>query len=60
MNVELYLNVRGNSANFKNVYYWNYVSKEDTNNKGAQIDFIVEYSHNLYDLTSISITKMNL
>ncbi len=57
MNIDLYLNIRGNSANFKNVYYWNYKSSDDSNNKGAQIDFIVEYNHNLYDLVECKYYK---
>ena len=50
-NIHLYLNQRGLSAALKSVGYWNYVSNKDTiDDKGAQIDILVEYSNNTYDI----------
>lgn len=49
INIELYLRARGLQGAYKNVSYWNHLatSKED---KGAQIDFVVEYDNNVYDI----------
>jgi uncharacterized protein len=48
-NIEHYLEVRGTRGVFKGVYCWNYIAKSD-DETGAQIDLVVEYTNNLYDL----------
>lgn len=51
MNIDLYLNARKVKSAFKSVSYWNYkANNEIEDDKGAQIDFVVEYEHNLYDI----------
>ena len=50
-NIHLYLKERGLSAALKSVGYWNYKpSGEDIDNKGAQIDILVEYTNHTYDI----------
>lgn len=47
INIDLYLQKRGLRGAFKNVSYWNYVDKEQS---GIQIDLLVEYENNVYDI----------
>jgi AAA+ ATPase superfamily predicted ATPase len=50
-NMHLYLKQRGLSAALKSVGYWNYIPNKDIlNDKGAQIDVVVEYTNNTYDI----------
>jgi len=48
-NIELFLDYRGLSGIFKNIGYWHYIAKND-DEKGAQIDIVVEYQNNIYDI----------
>lgn len=52
LNIELYLKQRGMEGTYKSVRYWNFVKKEDSDpeDKGAQIDLLVEYQNNVYDI----------
>jgi len=50
-NIELYLKQRGLSAALKSVGYWNYqVNSDIEDDKGAQIDILIEYTNNTYDI----------
>ncbi|MBT5935152.1 ATP-binding protein [Sulfurimonas sp.] len=50
-NMHLYLNQRGLSAALKSVGYWNYIPNKDIiKDKGAQIDILIEYTNNTYDI----------
>ena len=51
-NIEMYLSVRGLSATFKNASYWSYVNpiKSIEGDKGAQIDILIEYENDVYDI----------
>ena len=51
-NIELYLNARGLSATFKNASYWSYknTDKSIKGDKGAQIDILIEYENDMYDI----------
>lgn len=48
-NIHLYLQQRGLRSALKSIGYWNHTStqKED---KGVQIDILIEYHHNIYDI----------
>ena len=48
-NIQLYLKARGLSAGVKSIGYWDYVSN-DASQKGAQIDILIEYIGNTYDI----------
>lgn len=48
-NIELYLKARGLSAGVKSIGYWDYVSN-DPDVRGAQIDILIEYIGNTYDI----------
>ena len=48
-NIHLYLKERGLSAAVKNVGYWHYIPS-NSDERGAQIDIIVEYTNNTYDI----------
>ena len=48
INIDLYLKARMTKGLAKSYGYWNYVGKDDE--KGAQIDFIVEYENSVYDV----------
>jgi len=51
INIELYLQKRGLSALYKNVTYWQYIANPDMeDDKGAQIDMVIEYENNIYDI----------
>jgi hypothetical protein len=50
INIHLYTDVRGRSGVFKSVYSWNYKPKSNSDETGAQIDIIVEYDNNNFDL----------
>jgi hypothetical protein len=56
INIHLYLKVRGKAAILKNLYSWNFkkIAKDD---KGAQIDLIIEYDNNSYDLIECKYWK---
>jgi AAA+ ATPase superfamily predicted ATPase len=47
-NIDLYLQTRMTKGLAKNYGYWNYVGNDE--NKGVQIDFIVEYENNIFDI----------
>lgn len=51
-NIHLYLKERGLEGMFKSVQYWNFVKNKDSDkeDKGAQIDLLVEYKNNNYDI----------
>jgi len=50
-NIELYLKHRGLRAAFKNIGYWSYIADENIlDDKGAQIDIVIEYDNNVYDI----------
>jgi len=49
INIEKYVHKRGLSGVFKKATYWHHTSK-DKNEKGAQIDILVEYEHDCYDI----------
>jgi AAA+ ATPase superfamily predicted ATPase len=49
INIDLYLKARGTNGVYKNHYYWQFSSKNN-DEKGAQIDFVVEYGQGLYDI----------
>jgi hypothetical protein len=49
VNIHLYLKQRGLSAAVKSIGYWDYVA-EDSEDKGAQIDILIEYNGNTYDM----------
>lgn len=48
-NIHLYLQQRGLGAALKNIGYWNHISKEE-GDKGVQIDILIEYDNNIYDI----------
>lgn len=50
VNIDLYTKERGMSGVYKGVSYWNYVASKDSNDKGAQIDMLVEYDNDVYDI----------
>lgn len=55
INIELYLNLRGLRGVYQSVRYWRYIPSNDQNGersdeKGTQIDLLVEYQNNLYDI----------
>ncbi len=52
LNIDLYIKQRGMQGVFKNVNYWNYVKDKNSDNedKGTQIDLLVEYKNNTYDI----------
>ena len=51
INIDLYLQKRGLSALYKNVTYWQYIANPDIeDDKGAQIDMVIEYENNIYDI----------
>ena len=50
-NIELYLKQRGLSAALKSVGYWSYqVNSDIKDDKGVQIDILIEYTNNTYDI----------
>ncbi|NQY20268.1 MAG: AAA family ATPase [Campylobacteraceae bacterium] len=50
-NIHLYLKHRGLSSVLKSLGYWNYYPKKEIlNDKGAQIDLVIEYENNTYDI----------
>lgn len=49
-NIDLYLEQRGLRAAVKSISYWNYIGTGDEDDKGAQIDLLVEYQGNMYDI----------
>jgi len=50
-NIELYLKQRGLRAALKSVGYWNYQANSDIeDDSGAQIDILIEYNNNTYDI----------
>lgn len=48
-NIDLYLKARGLSAAVKSIGYWNY-NAQNEDESGAQIDIIIEYIGNTYDI----------
>lgn len=48
-NIDLYLKARGLSAAVKSIGYWNY-SAQSEDESGAQIDILIEYIGNTYDI----------
>ncbi|MEA3352191.1 MAG: ATP-binding protein [Campylobacterota bacterium] len=48
-NLDLYLKVRGLSSGVKSIGYWDYISQSE-NDSGAQIDILIEYIGNTYDI----------
>ena len=56
INIDLYLKARGKAAVLKNVYSWNFTKMYD-NDKGAQIDLVIEYDNNSYDLVECKYWK---
>ena len=49
-NIHLYLKRRGLSAAIKSIGYWDYNSKDNSEEKGTQIDILVEYNNHVYDI----------
>ena len=50
-NINLYLDIRGLKAGVKSITYWHYTAnKEDIDDKGAQIDILIAYQGNVYDI----------
>lgn len=49
-NIELYLKARGLSAGVKSIGYWDYVPPKEGVETGAQIDILIEYIGNTYDI----------
>jgi len=50
-NLHLYLDQRGLRAAVKSISYWNYVANsDDIDDSGAQIDLLIEYQGNIYDI----------
>jgi hypothetical protein len=49
INIDAYLKIRGLSGVYKSVRYWRYIP-QNSDEKGAQIDMLVEYKNNLYDI----------
>lgn len=50
-NIDLYLEARKTKGLAKSYSYWNYTPGENKKDeKGAQIDILIEYSNNVYDL----------
>jgi AAA+ ATPase superfamily predicted ATPase len=49
INIEAYLHVRGLRGVYKSVRYWNHIA-QNSSERGAQIDLLVEYENNLYDV----------
>lgn len=47
-NIDLYLQTRMTKGLAKNYGYWKFVGNDE--NKGVQIDFIVEYENNIFDI----------
>jgi hypothetical protein len=51
INIDLYVQKRGLSALYKNVTYWQYIANPNIeDDKGAQIDMVIEYENNIYDI----------
>lgn len=50
INIHLFTKARGRDGVFKSVYSWNYRPDTNTKEDGAQIDLIVEYDNNNFDL----------
>jgi AAA+ ATPase superfamily predicted ATPase len=48
-NIELYLRVRGLGGVFSGVYHWSHVAKNEEE-KGAEIDLVVNYGNNMFDI----------
>lgn len=48
-NIELYLKARGLSAGVKSIGYWD-CEADGSNDNGAQIDILIEYIGNIYDI----------
>lgn len=48
INIELYLQTRMTKGLAKNYGYWNFLGNDE--DKGTQIDFIVEYENSVYDI----------
>ena len=64
-NIDLFLKYRGLSGIYKNIGYWHYTPKNENEN-GAQIDIVVEYQNNIYDIIEckyynqeVILTKVN-
>ena len=50
-NINLYLKQRGLSAALKRVGYWSYLpNKKIPDDRGAQIDIVIEYTNHTYDI----------
>ena len=50
-NIHLYLHQRGLRAILKSVSYWDYhVDLDNTKDSGVQIDILIEYQNNIYDI----------
>ena len=49
INIESYLKIRELGGVYKSVRYWKHIAKND-DEQGAQIDMLVEYENNLYDI----------
>ena len=56
INIHLYLNVRGKAAVLKNLYSWNFKKISD-DDKGVQIDLVIEYDNYSYDLVECKYWK---
>jgi len=49
INIELYLKARGRSDFFSGVYYWKHSAKNE-DEKGTQIDMVVNYGNKIFDI----------
>jgi AAA+ ATPase superfamily predicted ATPase len=49
LNIDLYLKARGTIGFAKSFSYWNHTVKSDEE-KGAQIDILIEYDNNIYEI----------
>jgi AAA+ ATPase superfamily predicted ATPase len=51
INIDLYLQKRGLLALYKNITYWQYIANPQIeDDKGTQIDMVIEYENNIYDI----------
>lgn len=51
VNIEEYLIARGMNGSFKSLSYWNHIANTDIEGeRGAQIDILVEYKNDCYDI----------
>jgi len=48
-NIHLYLKAVGRLGFFSGVYHWHYIAKNQ-NEQGAEIDIVVNYGNNIFDI----------